>query len=222
MRTVSAWLVGILTLLVVSVGIGHLGEAIGIPPAIHHNEPMSREVDGEHTEFDSSPTSFGYSTMIFSFVVGIWAGQATFAKSLWAGFTTVGKLTFLAWLMATALLLPAGAVVDLAVQNRHGSAVYYIRLLLEIGIMAGIGWACRQWWKNRVAKAERGAAYPLAQAERRRQATRPAQQCRLALSAARAWRTAVVARLARTLGRTTKPLANTLRAPGTEHVRPRS
>ena len=46
------------------------------------------------------------------------------------------------------------------------------------------------------------AAQPLAQAARQRQATRPALQCKLALSVARAWRPVVVTRLARTLGGT--------------------
>ena len=43
-------------------------------------------------------------------------------------------------------------------------------------------------------------AFPLAQAERQRQATRPGHRVRCTLSCGRAWRPAVVARLARTLG----------------------
>lgn len=154
MRTVTAWLVGIVGFLLVGVGIGLLGDAMGIPPAVHHNRPIGREIGGEYSESDSSPTSFGYATMIFSAVVGVWAGRASFARSWWAGFTPIGKLTFFAWLTSAAVLLPAGAIVDLAFQHKHGPAWYYIRLLLEIVTAAGVAWACHRWWKNRVLKSE--------------------------------------------------------------------
>ena len=51
-----------------------------------------------------------------------------------------------------------------------------------------------------------------------RHATKPAPQCRCALSVARALRHTVVSSLTRTLGRTTRPLSNRLRSSETEHV----
>ena len=155
MRTALAWIIGFAALLIVGVAIGLLGDAIGVPPAIYHDQPIGREIDGEYSESTSSPTSFGYATMIFSVVVGVWAGRVVFARSWWAGFTPTGRLTFLAWLMATAILLPAAAVVDLALESKHGTVVFYIRLVLELGIVIGVGWSCHQWWKNRVAKSSR-------------------------------------------------------------------
>ena len=55
-------------------------------------------------------------------------------------------------------------------------------------------------------------ANPLAQAERQRQATRPGLAVRGTFSPARAWRPAVVARLARTLG-----VKSSLSAPSQEY-----
>ena len=154
MHTAAAWVVGFVAMITVALLLGLAGDAIGVPPLIFHDTPIGREIDGEYIESSSSATSFGLATMLFSWVVAVWAGRAVYAKSWGAGFTPVARLTFFAWLIGTAVLVVAGAVVDMAFQRRNGSIVFYARLLLELGIAAGVAWACHQWWKNRVARLQ--------------------------------------------------------------------
>ena len=154
MRTAVAWLAGVLALLIVAVAVGMLGDAMGVPPAIYFDTPVGSEVDGEYTESDGGPTSFGHAVMLFSCVIALWVGRATFTRAWRAGFTPLGKITFQAWLIAAIALLPLGALFDLALVHRHGSVAFYVRLLLEVSIAGGVGWACHQWWKSRLSRAK--------------------------------------------------------------------
>ncbi|MFH0934407.1 MAG: hypothetical protein V1879_04320 [Pseudomonadota bacterium] len=111
-------------------GVGMLGDALNVPPAIFHDTPIGYEVDGEYQESDSSLTSFGYATLILSFVVAVWAGRATYFQAWHASLTRESRLTFFAWLIGAVILIFAGALIDLALRVVHGPFKFYLRLFL--------------------------------------------------------------------------------------------
>ena len=151
MRTFSAWFIGVTAFLFVGVCVGIIGDLVGVPAYVYHATPVGYWVDSEYAETDSTTTAFGMSVMLLAIVFGVWAGRATFFRSVGAGFSSKGKFTFLAWLMAAVVLCVAGALVDLAFHSVHSSFGSYLRWFIEVAIAAGVGWSCYQWWKNRVA-----------------------------------------------------------------------
>ena len=151
LRTALAWATGLITAALISVAVGAAGAIVDVPQFIALDPPVTREIDGNYSEIDAAVTSFGIATGFFAVVVGVWAGRATHSGSISAGFTHQGRLTYLAWLMTAAILIPTSALLDLAFLHRHGWAAHYVRIALELGIAAGVVWACRQWWKNRIA-----------------------------------------------------------------------
>ena len=64
MGTALFLLLGLVIWVGLAVGLGLLGDATGIPPAIYHDPPIGYEIDGEYLETSSTPTSFGQALMI--------------------------------------------------------------------------------------------------------------------------------------------------------------
>jgi hypothetical protein len=151
MRTFFAWFFGVAVFLVVGVGVGIVGDLVGVPAYIYHATPVGYWVDGEYAETDSTTTAFGMGIMLLAIVLGVWSGRATFFASVRAGFSEKGNFTFFAWLMAAVVLCVAGALVDLAFRSVRSSLAGYLLWFVEVTIAVGVGWSCHQWWKNRVA-----------------------------------------------------------------------
>jgi hypothetical protein len=140
MRTAIAWIVGIIVFFAVGVGFTFLGDSLGIPIT----------TDGYHDEATSLTTSYGYASGIIAFLGGIWSGQAIYARHLNAGFSKRGWFSFSAWLMALGILVVVSMLVQLAFRSFNGALAAYIRMFIELSAMLGVGWACHQWFKNRV------------------------------------------------------------------------
>lgn len=155
MRTFLAWLTGVVAFLVVGVGIGMVGDLVGVPAHIYHATPVGYWVDGEYAETNSTATSFGMGIMFLAVVLGVWAGRVTYFRSVGAGFSAIGRLTFFAWLMASLIFCVAGALLDLAFRSVYSSLASYLSWLIQAAIVAGVGWSCHQWWKNRVANIDK-------------------------------------------------------------------
>lgn len=150
MRTFSAWFIGVVVFLFVGVGVGIAGDLIGVPAYVYHATPVGYLVEGEYAETDSTTTAFGMGVMLLAVVFAVWAGRATFFGSVEAGFSSKGKFTFFAWIMAAVVLCVTGALVDIAFRSAHSSFSYYLRWFIEVAIAIGVGWFCYQWWKSRV------------------------------------------------------------------------
>lgn len=155
-RMPVAWLLGLFALLATALAIGFLGDSVGLPPVISLDTPLSlTTLDGDYIETYSLTTSIGLAAAVFSTVVAIWVGRAFYFSSVNAGFSPLGRLTYLAWLMATAILVCAGAVIDLAMRSIYGAYTGYFQFVLQATISAGVAWACYQWWKNRAPNCAR-------------------------------------------------------------------
>jgi hypothetical protein len=102
-------------------------------------------------DVSSLQTFFGEIAMVFSFLVALWAGRASYFQSISAGFTNVGRLSFFAWLIALTVLLCLSRVYHLAFAKFNGPIAYYAERLLGILTLFDVGWASHQWYKNRIA-----------------------------------------------------------------------
>lgn len=140
MRIAIAWIVGIIVFCAVGVGFAFLGGSLGIPSTI----------DGYHDEPTSLTTSYGYASSIIALLGGLWSGQASYVRHLNAGFTKRGWFSFFAWLMALGVLVIVSMLVHLAFRSFNGAFASYVRMFTELSVMLGVGWACHQWFKNRV------------------------------------------------------------------------
>jgi hypothetical protein len=149
MRMFLAWSVGILAWAGLFFGVGSLCESIGLPTDIYSPTPIGYEIDGDYHESNSSPTSFGIAMVVFSFVVAIWIGRAVYYCRLNAGLSPTGKLTLVAWLLATIALLILGALVDLLIRSVHGAQTYYLQLALEALSATIVGLLSYRWWKRK-------------------------------------------------------------------------
>jgi hypothetical protein len=56
--------------------------------------------------------------------------------------------------MAFAILTIVSVLVHLAFKSFTGVFASYARMLVELGAAVGVGWACYQWFKNRVSRLE--------------------------------------------------------------------
>ncbi|GLC94782.1 hypothetical protein Tamer19_41900 [Cupriavidus sp. TA19] len=156
MRKILGWVVGFVVVIAVGVALTLAGAALGVPTSIDLDGPTTiTHGSGRYSyeeETESLTTSFGLATLGLSLLIGIWAGQATYAGGWNAGFTRRGWVSFLAWLMALMILTVLAALSHLAFRGLSGSVAAYAQLFIEVGATVGIGWACHQWWKNRVGE----------------------------------------------------------------------
>lgn len=156
LRKLFAWFVGIAIFLALAFALTLAGDALGVPSFIELDGPKTiTHGSGRYSydeETDSSQTVYGLVTGMLAFIVALWAGQATYARSWGAGFTKKGRLTFWAWTMALAILTVVSVLTQLAFKSLHGGVAAYARILIELGAVAGVGWACYQWWKNQARR----------------------------------------------------------------------
>ena len=159
MRTAASWIVGFVVFLSVGLGLAFLGDAVGVPIAIDLDEPTTITHGGGRYSYDeevsSLQTSYGSASGVFAIAIGLWAGQAVFFRSWGAGFTKKGWYSFIAWLMAAAILMLVSVLVHLAFRSFHGSIASYLRMFIELGALLGVGWSCYQWFNNRIKHLER-------------------------------------------------------------------
>jgi hypothetical protein len=158
MRTAIAWIVGIITFLAVGLGLAFLGDALGVSISIDLDRPTTiTHGSGPYSydeEVTSLTTSYGYTSGVFAFLIGLWTGQAVYVQHWNAGFTKKGWYSFFAWLIALTALMVVSVLVHLAFRSFNSAFASYIRMFIELGAVLGIGWACHQWFKNRVKYLE--------------------------------------------------------------------
>ena len=152
MRVALGWIVGFVATIAVALLLTWAGEAIGVPSAVHLAEPIIVTSYDNDELVDSGQTSFGLAAGAASLVIGIWAGQAAFFGQWNARFTRTGWCTFAAWLMACGILMIVTALTHLAFRSAGADSARYVKMVIELGAAAGVGWACHQWWKNRTAR----------------------------------------------------------------------
>ena len=159
-------------MVVIAVGLAltFAGAALGASTSIELDGPTTITHGSGRYSYDEEVESlqivFGYATLGFSLIVGIWAGMTASLGRWSAGFTEKGWLSFFAWLMALAILMVVSVLTHLAFKAFSGSIASYARMLVELGAMVGVGWACHQWWKNGVAQIPtiNGSNHPAADA----------------------------------------------------------
>ncbi len=160
MRTFLAWLVGFVVVLCLGVGLTAAGEALGVPSSIDLDGPTTVTRGSGRYSYDEEVTSlqtaYGYASGAFAVVIALWAGQATYHRKLNAGFTSKGWFSFFAWLLALTILMVISVLIHLTFGQFHGTIAYYVRELLELAAVVGVGWASYQWYKNRVARLTTG------------------------------------------------------------------
>lgn len=156
-----AWLVGVLVFLGVGLAFTWAGNRLGVPSDIDlHGTTTITHGGGRASydeEVDSLITSYGMVTGALSMIFGLWAGRATYARRWHANFTKQGWLTFWAWSMALGVLAVLSVLIHLAFKGFSGYVASYARMIIEVGAAVGVGWACHQWWKNRVRQLSKGA-----------------------------------------------------------------
>lgn len=151
MRTAFGWFVGIVVVAAVGFALGSAGAALGIPMFITLDDPITISYyKGPDVETSDLATMFGYAAMGFTLLVGSLAGRAAYVGRWDAGFTKKEWFSLFAWLMALSILMVVFVLTDLALRRFSGSLASYTGVLIEFGAVAGVGWACRQWWKNRI------------------------------------------------------------------------
>lgn len=154
MRTAFGWFAGIVVVAAVGFALRSAGTALGIPMFIKLDDPVTITYDGGRYGAESETsvllTIFGYAVVGFTLLIGSLAGRAAYVGRWNAGLTKRDRLSCLAWLMALSILMVIFVLTDLALRGFSGSLASYAGVLIEFGAVAGVGWACHQWWKNRV------------------------------------------------------------------------
>ena len=154
MRTAIAWVVGITTILLVGLGLTFLGDALGVLASTDLDGPTTITIGSGRNSYDEEVSSFmtlyGCTSTTFAFLCGLWIGQATYTRRWNAGFTQKGWYSFLAWVIALTTLMIISVLMHVAFRPFTSVFASYIRTLIELGAVLGIGCACYQWFKNRV------------------------------------------------------------------------
>lgn len=158
MRTAIAWVIGFITALLVGVGLTFIGDVLGVSTSIDLDGPITMTSGSGRYSYDEEVTSlmtmYGYTSATFAFLTGLWIGKATYTRHWNAGFTQKGCYSFFAWLIALATLMIVSVLVHLAFRPFTGVVASYIRTCIELGAVFGIGWACYQWFTNRIRGLE--------------------------------------------------------------------
>lgn len=158
MRTAMGWIVGVIIFLLIGLGLTYLGDAVGVPGAVDlDGSTVITNGSGRYSydeEVTSFMTFFGYTSGAFAFIIGLWAGQAAYAMRWDAGFTQKGFYSFFAWFIALTILMFVSVLTHLAFRPFFGVFASYARMGVELGAIIGVGWACQQWFKNRLKTLE--------------------------------------------------------------------
>jgi len=158
MRTAIGWTVGIIVTLLAGLGLTFLGDAVVVSGSVDLGGPTVITNGSGRYSYDEEVTSlmtfYGYTSGTFAFLVGLWAGQATCTMRWGAGFTRKGVYSFSAWLIALGILMIVSVLTDLAFHPFSGVFASYARMGVELGATVGVGWACHQWFKNRMKTME--------------------------------------------------------------------
>lgn len=151
MRTAIGWIVGITIALLAGLGLLFLGHAVGVSGSVFTN---GRGRDSYDEEVTSLITLYGYTSSAFAFLIGLWAGKATHAMRWGAAFTRKGAYSLCAWLIALIILMIVSVLTDLAFRPFSGVFASYARMGVELAAILSVGWACHQWFKNRLKAME--------------------------------------------------------------------
>lgn len=158
MRAAIGWIVGIIIALLVGLGLALLGDAIGVSVSVDLDSPtVVTNGIGRYSydeEVTSNMTFYGYTTITFALLTGLWAGQAAYAMRWDAGFTRKGFYSFSAWFIALVILMIVSVLTHLAFRPFFGVLASYARMGVELGAIIGVAWACHQWFKNRLKTLE--------------------------------------------------------------------
>lgn len=153
MRKTISWLIGITVWIALCFIFAIAGGAVGVPSEIDLDSPVTViRGSGRYSyedEVSSFMTWYGLTTMGLAIMGAAWAGQAFYHRRWLAGFSRRGWYSFAAGLMALSILAIFSMLLHLALGRFHGLFVHYIRMILELGALVGVGWFCRQWFRNR-------------------------------------------------------------------------
>jgi hypothetical protein len=158
MRAAMGWIVGVIITFLVGLGLTFLGDALGVSVSVDLDGPTVITNGSGRYSYDEEVTSlmtfYGYTSGTFAFLIGLWAGQAAFAMRWGAGFTRKGVYSFSAWFIALSILMIVSVLTHLAFRPFFGVLASYARMGVELGAIIGVGWACHQWFKNRLKTLE--------------------------------------------------------------------
>lgn len=155
-NTGFAWVVGIVSFLVLAVVTDVAGRAVGVPLQLEFDSPIVVNHSIYDEERDSSFTAFGLAATIACGMIAARIGMAVNRGSVRGGLDTEDEIQFLAWLIGLLLYAGIGAILYLAARGFRSGFAGFVFGLLELVFALGVAWGMREWHARRLTELRTG------------------------------------------------------------------